>query len=283
MILNKKKINNKQLFFENKKKILSTEAGNGYDYFYEFGIDLSSEDSIKSNLDQLKIPQLKELAKKNRISKRSRLNKPELKERLENYFLEARFILLKQSHLSQPLMSVNKFETYWEKIKPLIIEILEKNQIEKKRDIQKDMLLVNFSDKELNIHRQVHKATMMNGKIWEVVFFNFLDWEKIGRMDGKSEIYNVIIELKNQEKSFNNSSRKGTMTDVKKLRKKYPNYQFIFGYVNDDSSRNYVDLNTYVHYLGGNSLFKYVFGHKYYEIIQKRVIELVVSFYYEQK
>jgi hypothetical protein len=37
---------------------------------------------------------------------------------------------------------------------------------------------------------------MTNGKIWEIVFFNFNDWESIKKMDRKSNILKTISRIK---------------------------------------------------------------------------------------
>lgn len=50
---------------------------------------------------------------------------------------------------------------------------------------------------------------MKHGNIWEIVFFNYFGWERIKKLDGRSEIRQTIIELKNKVTTFNSSSLKG--------------------------------------------------------------------------
>ena len=109
-----------------------------------------------------------------------------------------------------------EFKTYLKEIRPLIIRLLNK-QLKNKKKRQKDMLLDCFTDKEQNIYHQVHLASMKNGYIWEIVFFKFPGWEKIGIMNGKSNTRNIIIELKNKSTTFNSASKKGTIIDIRKF------------------------------------------------------------------
>lgn len=69
----------------------------------------------------------------------------------------------------------------------------------------------------------------------------------------------------------------GTLTRIRKLKRRYPHYTFIIGYVNDNQHRvEYIEENVRI--LGGDSLFKFVFGHRYFEV-QCRIIEIVNSYY----
>lgn len=171
-----------------------------------------------------------------------------------------------------------EFNDYIKKIRDLISQ-----ELKKLKQKQEDMLLNHFSEEQKNTYYQVHTASMMNGKIWEIVFFNFHDWEKIKKMDGKSNKRKIIIELKNKPTTFNYASKKGTIRSIVELRKEYPNYSCIIGFINDDSNTDFIDDKNKICYMGGDSLFKYVFGEKYYKEIQEKVKEKVSSFYDKKK
>ena len=138
------------------------------------------------------------------------------------------------------------------------------------------MLLNHFSEEQKNIYYQIQIASMVNGKIWEIVFFNFQDWERIKKMDGKSDTRKIIIELKNKKTTLNHVSKKGTISSIKELQKKYPDYHCVIGYLNDDSNTDFIDNNDKIRYIGGDSLFKYVFGDMSHK-------EIISSFYDKKK
>ena len=171
-----------------------------------------------------------------------------------------------------------EFDNYLEEIRPLIDKELEKTQRLPKIN-QNDMLLDHFTENQKNTYYRIQIASMINGKIWEIVFFNFPDWKRIKKMDGKSDTRKTIIELKNKATTLNSASKKGTIQGIKELQKEYPNYRFIIGFINDDSNRNIMDDENEILYLGGDSLFHYVFGERYQKEIQKKVKEIVSSFY----
>lgn len=167
-----------------------------------------------------------------------------------------------------------EFNDYIKKIRDLISQ-----ELKKLKQKQEDMLLNHFSEEQKNTYYQVHTASMMNGKIWEIVFFNRRDWEQIKKIDGKSNTRKIIIELKNKPTTFNYASKKGTIRSIVKLQKKYPNYSCIIGFINDDLNTDFIDDKNKIRYMGGDSLFKYVFGEKY----RKEIQEKVSSFYDKKK
>ena len=158
--------------------------------------------------------------------------------------------------MNKGVMKQIEFNKYIEKIRDLINQELKKPQT-KKRQTQEDMLLNHFSKEQKNTYYQVLRTSMKNGKIWEIVFFNFRDWEQIKKMDGKSNARKIIIELKNKPTTINSTSKKGTISGIGELQKEYPDYSFIIGFINDDKNK--------IRYLGGDSLFKYVVGDKYHK------------------
>ena len=108
-----------------------------------------------------------------------------------------------------------EFKTYLKEIRPLIIRLLNK-QLKNKKKRQKDMLLDCFTDKEQNIYHQVHLASMKNGYIWEIVFFNFEGWERLKkRANGISHSRKIIIELKNKPTTLNHTGLEGTLSKKK--------------------------------------------------------------------
>jgi len=164
------------------------------------------------------------------------------------------------------------FEKFVNQIKPLILECFESPS--KKNKIQEDMLMTRFTSIEKEIYYKIHRGSMIHGKIWEIVFFNWDDWKKIGGMDGKSENLKTLIELKNKPTTLNDASSKGTFKKIEKLKKKYPNYQFIIGFVNNDLTRDTMNQLKGVRILGGDALFKFVFQEHSKEI-QKRIKKIV--------
>lgn len=102
-------------------------------------------------------------------------------------------------------------------------------------------------------------------------------------MDGKSDTRKTIIELKNKPTTLNHAAKKGTLSDIRELQRKYPDYQIIVGFINDDSHRDTFDHENNVRYLGGDCLFEFVFEKKWHKKVQKEVKKIVVSFYGEKK
>lgn len=70
-----------------------------------------------------------------------------------------------------------EFNNYLEKIRPLICQELQKTQTKIKRYI-----IESLYRRTKNTYYQIQIATMTNGKIWEIVFFNFQDWERMGNL-----------------------------------------------------------------------------------------------------
>ena len=71
--------------------------------------------------------------------------------------------------------------------------------------------------------------------------------------------------------------KKETINNIRELQKKYANYNYIIGYINDDSNRN--PFKDGLQYLGGDSLFEYVFTDQYSKKIQEIVKKIVFDFY----
>ncbi len=77
--------------------------------------------------------------------------------------------------------------------------------------------------------------------------------------------------------------RRASDGDIRELQRKYPDYQIIVGFINDDSHRDTFDHENNVRYLGGDCLFEFVFEKKWHKKVQKEVKKIVVSFYGEKK
>lgn len=80
-----------------------------------------------------------------------------------------------------------------------------------------------------------------------------------------------VMELKNSIHTDNNSSRKYNLIKLQRFSSKYPEYQPIYGFVNDRTKRG-VDLikfqnGTNIRYLSGDMLLTFIFGQDEYPIV----------------
>ena len=120
-------------------------------------------------------------------------------------------------------MNQKKFNFYIKKvekeIEQIVLNVKKKEGIKKNK--QEDMLLELIINKEeTNIYNQIHLTSMMCGKIWEIVFFNFEGWERLKKgADGISHSRKIILELKNKSTTLNHTGLEGTLSKKKNLKK----------------------------------------------------------------
>lgn len=176
-----------------------------------------------------------------------------------------------------------KLNEYKKRVKPLIIDLLEKHFSNKKKSSTEEDALIQkiFLKKELKIYKEIQQASTIFGKVWEIALFNWEDWTRISKADGKSDSKKAYIELKNKPSTWNSSSKKTIIKTLRNFANKHPGFQVIVGFINDSKNTNKTleeENQPTIYLYGSTTLFEYVFGEHHHEI-KTFVSKVVIDFF----
>lgn len=180
-------------------------------------------------------------------------------------------------------LDINEFSVskYLEIIETKIISILERPS--------KDRYIPDILDDEDDIRDKlislrVKQKEMKYGEIWQTVIGEYQHFQDLGKkhktgLDVISNHRKLIIELKNRYNTDNHSSRKTNFDKLAKFKITNPNFQPIYGIINDKTLEGNVKEiehnNICIKYYSGNQLFRLIFGDDHDIIIRhmKKVIK----------
>jgi hypothetical protein len=180
------------------------------------------------------------------------------------------------------------FSDYQKKIEDKISELLDKDR--SPFTFERSVFGIDSEEqkKALKIAHEVRQCQQKEGRINEIVLGNVYGWEElrvgspsgldIRRCDGK-----YFVELKNKHNTMNSSSRKAVIEKLVKWSAKNPETTCILGIVNPKNGKGYQKEiqqdGECIKELGGEELFKLVFGKHYATYIE--IAKKVVSDNYE--
>ncbi len=99
---------------------------------------------------------------------------------------------------------------------------------------------------------------MRIGYLWEEIFMLY-GYEKITKLDLIHREKKIAIELKNNWTSDNFSGKKFKFSCLKQYKQEHPDYEVIYGCINDIQSRDYINKDD-VRVLTSDNLLNYIFG-----------------------
>lgn len=133
------------------------------------------------------------------------------------------------------LERMNFLEKYCEKLDDRICTIFNRTR---KKNIPFDILDYGINTKCMEDALLIKQIQMKYGEIWQYVLGNYRHFHDLGighetGLDIISVHRKIIIELKNRHNTDNASSYKANFDKLAKFKKKNPNYNVIYGIVND--------------------------------------------------
>lgn len=152
-----------------------------------------------------------------------------------------------------------------------------------------DLLLHDYYNKNPDIidkTLKLKRIQMNIGMLWQFAIGNFSDFQDLGvghptGLDILSTRKKIIIELKNRYNTDNASSRKANFDKLAKFKKDNPEYDCIYGIINDTHPNGQIKQIMHdgiiIKYYSGNLLLKYIFGN-YFNKIKKLLINNINKF-----
>jgi hypothetical protein len=149
----------------------------------------------------------------------------------------------------------------------------------KKLSILDDILLNNFIEKNREAFRMTHvikRVQMTIGRVWQFVIGNYDTFRDLKTgdstgLDVVSDDRKIIMEIKNRHNTDNTSSEKTNLSKLATFKKNRPDYECVYGVINDRSERGEHKLFTHdgvqLEYYSGQCLFDHVFGVHRAEVI----------------
>jgi hypothetical protein len=174
------------------------------------------------------------------------------------------------------IMDNNNFnlENYLQNIKNKIQEILERPT---KNDLPFDILDSEIDQQTSLNSLKTKQKQMKYGEIWQMVIGEYNTFTDLGvghytGLDILSEERKIAMELKNRYNTDNASSRKANLDKLVKYKKDHPDYECIYGIINEKNTEGYIkDIehnNEKIKYYSGDKLFTLIFGDDKIEIIE---------------
>lgn len=156
---------------------------------------------------------------------------------------------------------------YFQRIRPIIATILSRSYSE---TIAYDILDTTTDIQDKQIALRVKQRQMRIGCIWQIAIGNYGTMTDLGighetGLDILSVERKIAIELKNRTNTDNSSSRLSNWNKLAKFKRLHPDYECIYGCVNDDKSEageittithDGVEIKKYT----GNKLLTHIFG-----------------------
>ena len=183
-------------------------------------------------------------------------------------------------------LNLFSFEDYYKKIDDKVIEIFNNDQLNKECTLH-DILLNEYITKNNEIIQKAYKLKLVQmkiGLIWQFIIGNYKDFIdlKIGHASGLdiiSQSRKIAIELKNRYNSDNASSRLSNYNKLAKFKKINPDYQCIYGIINDKKKSGIQKIikhnNVEIIYCSSEKLLDLIFGLEKNKIITQ--IKIIIN------
>lgn len=148
----------------------------------------------------------------------------------------------------------------------------------------------NAHGEHLHQSEMIRFIQMKTGLLWQMVIGSYDKNEdlKIGHQTGLDIINTTrkyVIELKNKHDTDNSSARKANFQKLAKFRKKHPDYECIYGTINDIDKMGKTKTVTVgketVTYMSGRVLLDYIFGKNtdiIVSMLKKKIQEHIANF-----
>lgn len=166
---------------------------------------------------------------------------------------------------------------YLKKLQALVEVILSRPS---KENLTYDILDTDVNKNKKIIALQIRQRTMKIGEIWQSALGNYHKFENLKNghetgLDILSKDRKIIAEIKNRTTTDNCSSKKANLSKLAKYKRDNPEYNCIYGYVNEDTERATIqgNIKTIIHEgmeikeYTGMELLKFILGEHTDEII----------------